>query len=84
MADTNRLAGYIGSWPLSTSDEPTAQLYRCFQTAGSVLDEWPAAEMKVVRDVNLSQAGKQAALAKTVVEFQTRLNRAMTAVLLRS
>jgi hypothetical protein len=85
MADTNsRLAGYIPSWPLAIPSDPTSQLsqlYRCYQTAGAVLQEWPSAEMKVARDTMLSQVGKAAALASAVSDFQTRLNRAMTAVL---
>lgn len=77
-----RLTAYIGTWngPPPTADDPTLQVYRCFQTAGAVLVEWPAIESGIMQDVTLSEQGKTLALKKAIADLSPRLDRASAIV----
>ncbi|MGH7778709.1 MAG: hypothetical protein ACREQR_02625 [Candidatus Binataceae bacterium] len=71
--------GYIGAWP--NNIPASGDLYRAFGVAQSVLDGWPAVEAAIRGNLSLSEQGKRIALASAVADSQTRLNRAMVAVL---
>lgn len=73
------LQTYLGTWPsadVPKAGDPTEQLFRCFTTAQSVLDSWPSIESTIMQNLELSVAGKSAALKKQVAELSTRLDRA--------
>jgi hypothetical protein len=65
--------GTIEDGEPAKNDEDGQAVWRAHQSAGAIVNEFAIAERGVRGDPNLSDAGKQAALAALVASFETRI-----------